>query len=1381
MKKVIIAIISIIVLTITGLSIYVSTIDWNKHKGALSEQIMEITGKKVVFSGPVSMSIFPTPSLKASNVRVYSATHQDLNHPLMKIKSLVARLSFSALLGGSFDVKMMSLEKPEILVHRSNSEVNWIDGAKTNVDAELKDINIALDSVMLNDATMVIEDEDHHINTMLKNLNAEIIAEGLRGPYRVDGSYTKDGYPQGFAISIGNISESFATNLNFVLSQPASETYLRFDGTFLLNNDAVNGNLLIESQKFKTFYDTVIPTNPLPDYWDNRLEASMEFKLSKTQMDFANIILKFGSSAGAGNISIPLKSKSYIIGEDDAADTREVNVKFDMTELDVSPILLSIRDFVSEQMKENALYSPDIPFDMNFDMTVLKAEYNQQISKNLEAKLKLHDNVWEIVDFSGELPGDTFIKAVGKVLSVEDVLTYALTVDAKTNSLKKLLEWGGQSVQAVANSTYQKSSLSATISGNTNVIKISPLSFAIDNTLLTGQFGVKRGNPSHYALDLSTENIILDNYLPKVFEGKDLMSVITDFWKNSQWANTIDFDVNFRAGLVIYEKTSFENVVLKSALQKGILNIVTFSIGDVLKSNLQFSGEISGFADKLQLSNLNYKIAINEYDPWLKRFNFEQPKWGYSYFAPLSAEGVMSLNQERFWLRTHTKAGKTKIDYTGRLDTNTYNLDGDVNFVASDTNEFLRNLPLDYALSETKLGRLGLKGKIVGNMNKFKLSDMLLNIGSNTFQGILGADLTRSDPYVIADLIINRFEPERFMPQTSEPIQFTAEKSEDNVSGKPVLSDKALNWSNLKKFVFSGKLAFGELFLHNHLLKNAKMTIDNKDGILSLSDVESDFNDGHLSSSLKLNYIDHPQASGQLHVTNQNIYDLNLAVGKYGLKSGIAEFDTKFDTSILSWKDLLDHFTGTVSFNINEPIVEGMDISAIAEDLAKRHVAAGLNEVLLENLKQSETPFEKISGHLTFKNGNLLVERMLLSSELANIDVSGTGNLEAWNMDLLFHVQLDEPQDIEPFMFSLKGSVQDPTLEVDASPITKVYADQIAKEEAEKKAKEMARLQELKNRVKEQSDVLQNVKITFDDYWQNEFIPIKNKIVSEQQKMLVDKLEERLKYHEHILSEADALLAKKEVKDDYPERLAKVNELIQNELPEIREHLWDFYLQDLKMTIKQNYNAIVEENKAKEDLIKQSLAQHDIHVLRLSGIRVGYDFDTDKVYHEMLDTINDQMSIYDAIVKNVNKYGDGIADLNDVELAEQYAADSATMLEKAKKQREVLSEDIRKYLVYVDEKLKKEEKAIADKKEEAEKLEQESKAKINVDGKGSIIVPSQAEAVPTMVLGVEQATQGETIVPSVDSLGEVNADKLEVNLLRPKADEPTATGTIIKR
>ena len=72
MKKLLLALLGLLLLVFVGASIYVATIDWNEHKNVIAEQFSAATGKKIVFEGPVSFRFLPTPYLNASNVKIFN-------------------------------------------------------------------------------------------------------------------------------------------------------------------------------------------------------------------------------------------------------------------------------------------------------------------------------------------------------------------------------------------------------------------------------------------------------------------------------------------------------------------------------------------------------------------------------------------------------------------------------------------------------------------------------------------------------------------------------------------------------------------------------------------------------------------------------------------------------------------------------------------------------------------------------------------------------------------------------------------------------------------------------------------------------------------------------------------------------------------------------------------------------------------------------------------------------------------------------------------------------------------------------------------------------------------------------------------------------------
>ena len=58
MKKAAIIILAVLILAVGGVSAYVAMIDWNEHKDQIAAQFSEVSGKRVVFEGPVSFKDF---------------------------------------------------------------------------------------------------------------------------------------------------------------------------------------------------------------------------------------------------------------------------------------------------------------------------------------------------------------------------------------------------------------------------------------------------------------------------------------------------------------------------------------------------------------------------------------------------------------------------------------------------------------------------------------------------------------------------------------------------------------------------------------------------------------------------------------------------------------------------------------------------------------------------------------------------------------------------------------------------------------------------------------------------------------------------------------------------------------------------------------------------------------------------------------------------------------------------------------------------------------------------------------------------------------------------------------------------------------------------
>ena len=219
MKKLLAALFILIVVAGAGGFFYVTSIDWNKHKEIIAQQFFEVTGKRIVFSGPISFEIFPSPYLQAKNVKIINDGTTE--KPLLEAEDLVAKLDLNQLLHKQFNVKQMELKNPQINFElQSDGRLNWQSNLSSQQKQKVEDAKFALNSVRLDNATFKFEDISRNIIFEWDNLNGEVIAQSINGPFRLEGNYIKDNNPQGVAISIGKFSDTTDTSLNMVMTHP---------------------------------------------------------------------------------------------------------------------------------------------------------------------------------------------------------------------------------------------------------------------------------------------------------------------------------------------------------------------------------------------------------------------------------------------------------------------------------------------------------------------------------------------------------------------------------------------------------------------------------------------------------------------------------------------------------------------------------------------------------------------------------------------------------------------------------------------------------------------------------------------------------------------------------------------------------------------------------------------------------------------------------------------------------------------------------------------------------------------------------------------------------------------------------------------------------
>ena len=324
MKKIILISLGVIILLIAGLCVYVSMIDWNKHKERLSAQISEVVGKKVEVSGNLSVSYSLRPKISAQDVKIINPQSAEV---LADIPQLETNVSLLSLLKGAPDIQSLYLVDAKIWIKiNENGTNNWL---QQQSDEFIENNALLMQTINIENSQINFQDFKHNIKFDLSSVTAEIRAETINGPYRLDGNFMKGGEHYGTALSVDALSQLDDINVTFVVLHQGSESYVRYDGSYNVNTNAFNGFVKGDFQRTADFVNAVMGKTVLQEVYNVPMQFSVDAFSDSQKIDLTHFSIAFSQLlAGSGEIMIP-----KVAAEN---EKQPITFKYQLRDLDTS-------------------------------------------------------------------------------------------------------------------------------------------------------------------------------------------------------------------------------------------------------------------------------------------------------------------------------------------------------------------------------------------------------------------------------------------------------------------------------------------------------------------------------------------------------------------------------------------------------------------------------------------------------------------------------------------------------------------------------------------------------------------------------------------------------------------------------------------------------------------------------------------------------------------------------------------------------------------------------------------------------------------------------------------------------------------------------------
>lgn len=1254
MKKVIITIVLVLLLTVGGGILYFMNTDWiGQNQNKISEQFYNSTGKIMRFNGPVNFRFFPIPHLHANNVKIYNDNTDDT--ALADIRSLDAELALKPLIKNEFEVTKMEL-KGAIFNIDLDKGFSWQSDLSPDQRQMMEETKLSLNNAQIKDSEIIFKSTSKHISLNLKNFNGEITAESLLGPFRIEGNYINGSTPEGFAVTIGRLSGTSATPLNIAITHPSSNSYLRFDGSFQSINKVLNGNIIIETENLNKFVNSNFNTVKLPDNYKQKAALGFDIAYNPQKIALNNVVVEYGdNTSGSGNIQIPLDDEQT-----------PVQTTFNFTDIDANIFTSSFDNIIDILNDTSAL--PKISVDGQ--VNALRVHFNNQQLHDMELAFEYYNQILNVKKGEILLPGNTRLNLSGEVFPLNNILHYKSNVTINTDNLLQTMKWLDLEPIQVAPSVYKNMAFDAKISGNFERMQISPFKLTLDKSTISGEAGLIFSGKKDIMLIAQADSINFDNYipaLPEEIKQKNWLERLKYRLQQYDILQKNDMVLDIKSDLIIFENMPFEKITLKGNLLNHVAEIENLNIKKIANTELKLHGKLSQPSGYLQFDQLNYDIQTPDLSSLINKLEIPLPPLDYKRFNNLSATGTINGTLKQLNVTTSTAIGNLQADYNGKLniDKNNYGFDGALNLKHPNFSTLLANIKSPYIPQADNLGSFQLAASLKGSTDEYNADNINLNIGQTNISGKLFAQNNQGKYNYTLSLKTNKLDLNKLLPRSSNSATAVEKIPTTNSAfiSHPYESDNPIEYSIYNLADILATIENDELIWRETIVKNNKFKLEIINNSIALKDFNGNYNDVPFNTNLIITTIAPYSTSWSGSITNAMIDNFGIGGKTYFLRNGTFSTSWDFKSTAEDLDGFWNNLSGSADFSAENTEVNGLNFASIHKDLLNRDNNSGLSEKLLTTLKNGSTLFSKISGKLNFNKGEFNIADAFMNADNLKIKIFGDGTISDWKMNTIFNAKFDNPQYLPEFSFMFKSDISNPALELNVDALSKFYQSKSDQQYAEEQKNLQTIIDNRTDAFAEQRKIADNLITEARDTIEKDLDEKIQTAYSDKSQARYIALKQELGNILASLIEGLTTIDPAKLQDNNILDANQINKTSQKAIKELSDKVLSVYLDDLKIRLNDQNNRLTEEYNLLKQLSFYQKSLPEKYKDRLNDIITNYNLEEDTNFQQKQDefltkiafleklnqdtvklqqnspktNIDDYKNLNDKLEKNINK------------------------------------------------------------------------------------------------------------------------------------------------
>lgn len=493
MKRFIYFIVFLLVVLIGGALIGPSFVDWNQYKGQATAKIKEVTGLDVALNGDIGFVVIPVPKLMAHYI-VVSSPEGAKNANIATLKRFDVNVSLIPLLSGKVDVQSVSLIEPviNIEIDKEGNPVFMTDKINALIapqDSEVQSAapsampEISFQNVTVKDAVITYFDHKSEGGQKLQNINFELSASNLTGPYKINGHMFYEGKAINIDVDAGSldlkekvislkskvsvspddIHLSYAGAVNFTdsvtlqgqigleaaaksqyISKPIKgQGFLTADQSSVKLTDlevasegdvSISGDVeyVIEGGKFSANLKSASPVDgqallgPSFPFGMLAFDIAASGDMQKISLKDSSVTLDKSKLQISGNYSMPKEGKAKL----------DIDIKSDHLDLDKLAAGGGNKQQSLKQALKESVQSLALPFDLDLLVSAKKLKYGDFDLSNFNLGASLKGKSVTIKEFGAYGLFGTYTTVKGSVGDINTISGLDLTASVKIDNIK---------------------------------------------------------------------------------------------------------------------------------------------------------------------------------------------------------------------------------------------------------------------------------------------------------------------------------------------------------------------------------------------------------------------------------------------------------------------------------------------------------------------------------------------------------------------------------------------------------------------------------------------------------------------------------------------------------------------------------------------------------------------------------------------------------------------------------------------------------------------------------------------------------------------------------------------------------------------------------